>query len=339
MFVPVIDKNQKPLMPTTQWRAGRWIVSGKATPLWKKGVFCVRLNIEPSDNKTQKIAVGVDPGSKREAFTIKSNSHTYLNIQADAVQCVKKAVEQRRNARRTRRQRNTPCRKPRWNRSSLKRKRVPPSTKARWQWKLRILEWLKKMFPITDVIVEDIKAKTKGKRGWDKSFSPLQVGKQWFYSQIENLTTKQGWETKELRDDFGLEKTKNKLSNDFSAHCVDSWVLANDVVGGHTNPDNTSVLLIKPMQFHRRQLHVFQPAKKGVRKSYGGTISLGLKRGSLVKHKKYGLAYTGGTSKGRITLHSLTTGIRLARNIKIEDCKFKTYGKWKTTRNSLKGKS
>jgi hypothetical protein len=80
MFVPVVDKNKKPLMPTRPSRARRWIKSGKATPFWKKGIFCVRLNIEPSDRKTQKIAVGIDPGSKKEAFTVKSEIHTCLNI-------------------------------------------------------------------------------------------------------------------------------------------------------------------------------------------------------------------------------------------------------------------
>ncbi len=49
MFVPVVDRNQKPLMPTTSSRARRWIKSGKATGFFKKGVFCIRLNQEPSD--------------------------------------------------------------------------------------------------------------------------------------------------------------------------------------------------------------------------------------------------------------------------------------------------
>ena len=58
-------------MPTTPQRASQWIKSGKATPFWKNGVFCVRLNVEPSTRYTQEIAVGVDPGSKKEGFTVK----------------------------------------------------------------------------------------------------------------------------------------------------------------------------------------------------------------------------------------------------------------------------
>jgi len=203
---------------------------------------------------------------------------------------------------------------------------MPPSTKARWQWKLGIIGWFKKLFPVTHVVVEDIKAKAIGKRRWDKSFSPLQVGKDWFYTQLDNLTLRQGWETKKLRDQLRLKKSSNKLSNSFNAHCVDSWVLANSVVGGDT-VDNKHVLCVSPVRLHRRQLHRLQPTK-GVRSPYGGTMSLGLKRGSLVKHCEHGLAYVGGTSGGRISLHSVTTGARLYRNAKVEDCKFLTYN-WK----------
>ncbi|MGL5875936.1 MAG: RRXRR domain-containing protein [Xenococcaceae cyanobacterium] len=109
-FVPVVDSNQLPLMPTTPSRVRRWIKSGKATSFWKRGVFCVRLNVEPSNRNIQAIAVGIDPGSKREGFTVKSKVHTYLNIQAHAVDWVKDALEVRRNMRRARRFRKTPCR-------------------------------------------------------------------------------------------------------------------------------------------------------------------------------------------------------------------------------------
>jgi hypothetical protein len=340
-------------MPTKPSRARRWIRSGKATPFWKKGIFCVRLNYEPSNRKTQDIAVGIDPGSKKEALTVKSEAHTYLNIQADAVTWVKDAVEVRRNMRRARRFRKTPCRKPRFNR---KRGGISPSTKARWQWKLRLCNWLAKLYPISHFVVEDIKAKTKGKRKWDSSFSPLEVGKKWFYSELSKIalvSTKQGWETKELRDSYGLKKSLNKLSNTFSAHCVDSWILANwyvrkadpsqaqerqrlvarnEAIGGHIKPDNTELLFVTPFRFYRRQLHALQPVKGSVRRSYGGTRSLGFRRGGYIKHQRLGVCFVGGTSKGRISLHSLVSGKRLTQNALPKECKHLTYASFRTWR-------
>jgi hypothetical protein len=327
-YVPVVDINNNPLMPTCISRAFKWIKSKRATPFYKKGLFCIRLNELVQQNK-QEIVVGIDPGSKKEGFTVKSKVNTFLNIQADTVDWVKDNVKTRREMRRKRRYRKTPCRKPRWNRKVGKR--IPPSTKSRWQWKLRIVNWLIKVFPVTDFVVEDVKAKTTGKRRWDKTFSQLEVGKSWFYSELEKLgkvQTKLGYETKELRDELGLKKSSNKLSKDFSAHCVDSWVLANSVFGGKVLPDNKKMLYIKPLKFYRRQLHVLKPSVGGKRKRLGGTMSLGLKRGSFIKHDKYGICYVGGTSNGCISVHSCVDNKRLARNIKVEDCKFVCYNYW-----------
>lgn len=317
-------------MPTTLNRAIRWKESGKATLFYKKGVLCARLNVEPSSRFTQPIAVGIDPGSKREGFTVKSATKTYLNVQTHAVDWVKDAEEASTNMRRARRFRKTPCRKPRFNR---KRGGLPPSTKARWQWKLRICNWLSKLFPVTAFVVEDIKAKTfKNGRKWNVMFSPLEVGKKWFYSELERLASVhklQGHETAELRNQLGLKKSKQKLSNKFEAHCVDSWVLANWYTEGHDNPDNTQLIVIVPLRFHRRQLHRFQPSKGGIRSTYGGTMSEGFKRGGIAKHPKYGVVYIGGASKGKVSLHSIATGKRLTQGAKPIDIKFLSYSSWR----------
>src|SRR5258708_18053763 len=155
MFVPVVDQKQQPLMPTTPARAKRWIKSGKATHFWKGGIFCVRLTGEPSGRRVQPIAVGIDPGSKREGYSVLSASHTYLNIQAEARDGVKDAEKDSTRMRRTRRNRKTPCRKPRQNRHQSKKK-LPPSTKARWQWKLRLARFLCQIFPVSIFVVQDI---------------------------------------------------------------------------------------------------------------------------------------------------------------------------------------
>ena len=183
---------------------------------------------------------------------------------------------------------------------------------------------LRKLYPVDSYVVEDIQASTKpGKRKWNSSFSPLEVGKKWFYGEIEKigeLKIMQGYETKELRDKFGLKKTKSKLDDCFSAHNVDSWILANSLVGGHVKPDNEEITRLIPLRFHRRQLHAFQPSEGNIRRNYGSTMSNGLKRGSLVDHDKYGICYLGGCMENLGTsLHSLETGKRLCQNAKVED--------------------
>jgi hypothetical protein len=273
--------------------------------------------------------VGIDPGSKKEALVVKSTAHTYLNIQADAVTWVKEAVTTRHQRRRARRVRKTPCRPPRFNRA---RGVLPPSTKARWQWKLRLCRWLCRLFPITAFMVEDIKAATKRQRRWDVHFSPLEVGKHWFYTELGRLApvqTKQGWETKQLRDTLGLHKSRQKLAETFSAHCVDAWALAWALVGGKSIPEQTRLLCLTPLRWHRRQLHRLQPGRGGDRTPYGSTRSLGFTRGTLVQHAKYGFVYVGGTLHGRLSLHALTDGKRLSQKARPTDCRPRVVLRWR----------
>ena len=200
MFVPVKTKDGEQLMPMPAARARKRVRRGEATGYWDNGIYCIRLNKEPSDRDTQEIAVGVDPGSKKEGFTVRSEAHTYLNVQADAHSGVGKKVAKRRELRRSRRSRKCPNRKNRTNRLANEA-RIPAGTRARWNWKLRILDWLSKLYPVRHVCVEDIQARPiERAKKWNTSFSPLEVGKQWFYAEIRKrweLRTLQGWQTQE----------------------------------------------------------------------------------------------------------------------------------------------
>ena len=320
MFVPVKTKDGQRLMPLHAARARKLVKRGEATPYWDNGIYCIRLNKEPSERHTQQIVVGIDPGSKKEGFTVKSQAHTYLNVQADAHNKVGKKVAKRRELRRSRRSRKCPNRKQK-NRHLSHRNRIPAGTRARWDWKLRILNWLSKLYPVTHVCVEDIKARTiKHAKKWNKSFSPLEVGKQWFYTEIEkrwHLLTLQGYETKEIRDRLGLKKSSKKLSETFAAHCVDSWCLAYHTLGGDSIPDNTDIFCISPIPIQRRTLHREQPKKGGIRSRYGGTVlANNILKNTLVKHAKYGLTRLSGiNAKGLFALYSidgkrLTTGAK-----------------------------
>lgn len=311
MFVPVKSKEGQQLMPMHAARARKLIKRGEATPYWSNGIYCIRLNKEPSDREIQEICVGVDPGSKKEGFTVKSEAHTYLNIQADAQSNVGKKVAKRREKRRSRRSRKCPNRKQKKHNLS-NRNRIPAGTRARWHWKLRILEWLSKLYPVTHVCVEDIKARTKKyQKRWNQSFSPLEVGKQWFYTEIEKrwqLFTRSGHETKAIRDRLGLKKSKDKKAETFDVHCVDSWCLAYHVLRGDPIVDTTDIFCISPIPIQRRSLHREVPKKGGIRSRYGGTRCLGYTKGTLVKSIQWGLCWISGHQNGKINLTQMTTG-------------------------------
>ena len=105
-YVPVVSRSGKPLMPTTNNKADKLIAKGRAVRRFDRGLFYIQL-LDRADGYTQPIAVGIDPGSKKEALTVKAATATYLNIQADAVTWVREAEETSTTMRRTRRYRKT----------------------------------------------------------------------------------------------------------------------------------------------------------------------------------------------------------------------------------------
>jgi len=336
MRVPVLDSHRTPLMPTTPVRARQILKQGKAKPYWNKlGIFCIILTYEVQPDN-QDLVVGIDPGSSFEGWSVVGTQETVLNGMSEAPKHVKKAVEVRRTMRRARRHRKCWRRPARFNNRLSGRRFLPPSTFARWNAKVRILDQLQKILPITAVVVEDVSAASKKHcKRWNTNFSPLEVGKQWFYRTIRdlglNLHLRTGYDTKALRDRFGLKKTSQKSKPVFAAHAVDAWVLAADVSGAE-RPTEQGLYYWTPIRFFRRQLHRLQPETGGIRKPYGGTRSLGLTRGTLVRHIKHGLTYIGGTLKGKVSLHSAVTGKRITKSAKPEDCTILTRIAWRSTR-------
>ncbi len=324
-MVPVLDSNKKPLMPCSEKRARRLMEKKEAIAYWQKGIFCIKLLKEPSDRKYQAVALGIDPGSKREGYTAATEKDIVLNITTNTPTWVKGHIETRRTLRRSRRNRKTPYRACRSNRSTLKKlNRIPPSTKARWQAKLRVIKQLLKILPITVINVEDIKAATKlGKKKWNVSFSPLEQGKNWFYTELQTLVPQliktEGKETKQHRDSRGFEKSKKKLDYIWEAHNSDSHSLAEIAIRKEVKPFY-GMYKVEFLEYHRRQLHVQNPIKGNVRKKYGTTVSLGMSRGSVLRYEGE-LTYLGGSSKGKVSIHDIITGKRITQNADKRDIK------------------
>lgn len=117
-WVPVVSSTGKPLMPCSPARARKLLKAKKAVKKFYHGFFYIQLT-QRADGNVQTVAVGIDPGSKREGFTVMSSKRTFINIQLHARdgKAIQKALEARRSARRARRYRKTPYRKCRPNRA------------------------------------------------------------------------------------------------------------------------------------------------------------------------------------------------------------------------------
>lgn len=318
-------------MPCTPAKARHLFKSGKARPKRNKlGLFYVQLCYEQEPNN-QPLVAGIDPGSKYEGVSVVGTRDTVLNLMVEAPTHIKDAIVTRRIMRRARRLRK--WRRPKRCDNRLKRKkRLPPSTRSRWDAKARIIAHLRKVMPLTDVVIEDVQAVTcKGKGGkWNSAFSPVQVGKEHLYRLLREMGLevhlREGWQTKDLREKHGLKKTKSKSQQSFESHAVDSWVLAASISGAE-KPTCQRLCYLVPAILHRRQLHRLQASPGGVRKPYGGSRSLGLKRGTVVRHPTYGLCTVGGFDRKRhtISLHNYRTNRRLTQGAKVETCRILTW--------------
>jgi len=204
MRVPVVDVRGIPVMPCTPPKARALLTAGKARPKRNKlGLFYLQLTYaqEPTN---QPLVLGIDPGSKFEGFSVVGTKATVLNLMVEAPAHVKKAVATRRTLRRARRSQlwRRPCR----NQNRLAgQRRLPPSTRSRWEAKARMVRQLLAILPLTEVVVEDVQATTRPGPGrkWNASFSPVQVGKAHLYSMLQalglTLQLREGWQTQQLR--------------------------------------------------------------------------------------------------------------------------------------------
>ncbi len=331
MRVPVSSKNGKPLMPTKPSRARKWVRDGKAVGKWNKlNQYYIQLTFEPSGEATQPIAVGLDPGKKYSGIGVQSSkitlftAHLFLPFET-----VKKRMEQRAMMRRNRRGRRINRQLPfelrshRQKRFSNRRnKKVAPSIRANRQLEIRVVSELCKVYPISSIIFEYVKAdvdltsgRKKARSG--KGFSAVMVGQKWVIEQLSKLAPvvkKLGWQTSNLRKHLGLEKQKHfKGDAVFQTHAVDGVTLAasqfidylpfkNSEGRGHCWQGEVTITLapftvIRRPPISRRQLHLMLFAQGGKRRKYGGTITRhGFRKGDYVLAEKKGIQYQGWVS-------------------------------------------
>ncbi|MBW4573224.1 MAG: RRXRR domain-containing protein [Tolypothrix carrinoi HA7290-LM1] len=322
MRVPVVDHKNKPLMPTTPSRARRWVKDGKAVKRWSKlGVFYVQLVKPPSGYKKQDIAVGLDPGKLYSGVAVQSAKCTLLMLHIELpFKTVKARMEQRAMMRRSRRGRRIDRKQPFKERAHRQKRfanrrnsKLPPSINANKRLELRVLRLLTQLYPISHIVIEQIKA-----RG-DKGFSPAMVGQVW---QLEKLvqaekffgfkiSTKFGWETSQLRQHLGLPKDKQDKSRQIPAtHAVDGialactrWmqygVLSPTRMGWRGNATVTPAVfvIVKRPPYSRRQLHLMVPALAGGRRKYGGSVTRhGFRKGDYVEAIQGSKTYRGWVS-------------------------------------------
>ncbi|ADE13570.1 HNH endonuclease [Nitrosococcus halophilus Nc 4] len=157
MGVFVLDKNRQPLMPCQPARARKLLREGKAA-VFRCYPFTIILK-ERAGGTTQPISLTVDPGSKTTGISLNAqfNSGTVcifaMQLEHRGRQ-IKESLDSRRGVRRSRRNRNTRYRQPRFLNRSRPKGWLPPSLLSRVDNTETWAERLVRLAPICSANVE-----------------------------------------------------------------------------------------------------------------------------------------------------------------------------------------
>ncbi len=304
--ISVVSISGKPLMPC-KWRKAKKLVTGGVAKFKtsKLGIRYLQMLIEIGD-EIQDVALGLDNGSKFSGIAVASREQVHTQIMLELPTEIKKKVAQRRVLRRSRRYRLNSSRQHRFlNRTN---KNLPPSIRSRKQFELRIIRELTKLFPINHISVEDIRFNHYRKR-WGSQFSLVEMGKNWLFGQLEEvgrLSKSRGFETKAERERIGLRKVSSKNARRPESHTTDAVALCSLVLE-NIKGLTSEFFIARRAPISRRQLHLQNFARSGVRRKYGGTWTPLGKKGSLVKIKlkhETLLGYISGYTKNLISVSS-----------------------------------
>ena len=111
----VLDIDGNPLMPTRRCGRVRRLLKTKKAKVVKRTPFTIQLLYEPDTHVVQSITLGVDAGSKHIGLSACTDAKELYAQDAQLRTDVSKKLTARREARRTRRNRKTRYRKPRYN--------------------------------------------------------------------------------------------------------------------------------------------------------------------------------------------------------------------------------
>lgn len=331
--VPVISPSGEPLMPSIASRARRWVKQGKAKSFWNDlGIWCVQLLVKPSNTQTQDIVIGSDPGKRYSGIAVQSAKYTlfmshivlmgFIPKQGTAIAGIKEKMSYRSMLRRGRRGRRIDhsklfkVRNHRQKRfSNRKKSQLPPSIRSNRQLEIRVISELARIYPITAIRVEKVRAdvdKASGRKGAKsgKGFSPVMVGQVWTVEQLSKVApviTVEGWQkdgngTSQVREYLKLVKNKSdKALQAPETHAVDAVALASGhfvqyksfqtanshgcIWRGNVVVTPAIFKVISRPRITRRRLHDAVPSNSGARERYGGsTTPFQARKGDLIEY-------------------------------------------------------
>jgi hypothetical protein len=283
----VLDKEGKPLTPTTPNKARKLLSGGVAKPVWSKfGTFGVQMLVD-TRKEHPKTVLGVDFGTKFEGYAVVSGKENNLAVMwklPDKKKIVKK-LEERSQLRRARRWRN--CRRRECRSNNRARKNfLAPSQRVIVQSRLKVMNEFFKCYTIDVVALEDVCFNHRDHK-WGANFSTVEIGKSMIKNWIREracLDMFGGCDTGDCRERYGYKKSSNKSAEVFNAHCSDALAIAVEVGARMHVAQGRFIIADDTYRPVRRKLHDTQFAKGGVRDKYSTGNFKGVRKGTICEY-------------------------------------------------------
>lgn len=305
-MVYVINRDGQPLMPTERYgKVRRMLKFGKAIVV-RRCPFTIKLLYE-TENKTQPVSLGVDAGSKVIGVSATTEQKVLYEAEVALRNDIVELISTRREYRRTRRNRKTRYRKPRFdNRVHSKHKGwLAPSVEQKIHTHLKVIADIHKMLPVTKIVVETASFDTQLLKA--KEYG-LELPEGTDYQQGEQLKFFNTREYVLFRDGYRCQCCKGKSKDPIlNVHHIESRK-----TGG--NAPNNLITLCETChrRYHKGEIRLPKTIKRG--QSYRDAAFMGIMRWALLDRLKatYSEVYN--------TYGYLTKNTRIRNGLPKEHC-------------------
>lgn len=152
-MIYVLNQNGQPLMPTKNHAKVRILLKSKKAKVIRRCPFTIQLAYS-STNYTQNINLGVDAGSKHIGISATTKNKVLFESDVELRNDIVNLLSTRRQNRRTRRNRKTRYRKPRFDNRKRKDGWLAPSVQNKVDTHLTFIRKVHEILPVSKIIVE-----------------------------------------------------------------------------------------------------------------------------------------------------------------------------------------
>ena len=229
MFIYVLGKDGKPLMPTERTGRVRKLLRDGRAVIASHTPFTVRLTYDTS-HYVQPLTAGVDAGTTHVGISVSTDRREYYAAEVKLRTDIVENLSTRRETRRTRRsRRSVRYRAPRFDNRRKPEGWLPPSVLQKVASHVRLIEDVTKILPVARVIIETAQFDMQKIKNPDVAGNEYQEGEQMgFWNVREYVLWRDGHECQCCHD-----KSKDRVLN---VHHIESRKTGGD------SPDNLVTL-------------------------------------------------------------------------------------------------